>query len=119
MLREDVITSCSSNNQLRLGHYSLPEKDTPIFTETIKLNKDLSAYTINNGEYTLLMIPLEGWDDVEYVFTENLCPISHRCATINAVTKASENKKLKTLMLFSKKKMRKHEIMKIVKSKLN
>ena len=114
MLREDVINTTGTSSEIRLGHYSLPKKDNYVITQRIVAIKKQKAYIINNGEYELVMIPLAGWENVEFVNTTGLHPVSKEAKTINAVATAKKDLKLKTLLLFKKGTFSKKELKKYI-----
>lgn len=101
-LRTDSVTSCGTPTTLRLGHYALPEYDTPIQESVIELRCGLKAFILYNGRYSLALVPLKGWSKVEFVRTEGLHPETQFAKTINAVADVSAPAELKTLMLFKK-----------------
>ena len=69
--------------KMRLGHYALPEFETPITSSTKKAGK-YEATIIDNGKYQLAMIPVSGWSDLEVIETEGLHPESKTSSVINA-----------------------------------
>ncbi|WP_243347031.1 DUF2264 domain-containing protein [Parabacteroides sp. FAFU027] len=67
---------------MRLGHYALPELNTPIREESRKVNGH-QVRIINNGEYQLAMIPLKGWEKIQNVRVSGLHPVSDKSAVID------------------------------------
>ena len=105
ILRVDKITGCSHATTIRLGHYALPEKSQRITERIVKLKKHNVAYVINNGEYELAMIPVEGWDSLQFVRTTGLHPEANICEVIDAMATIPANsspKTFSTLQLFKK-----------------
>ncbi len=78
ILRVDKL-SAPLDLEMHLGHYALPEFDKPITTVRKK-----GATIIDNGEYQLAMIPVQGWDGTEVMHTDNLHPESAKSAVIDA-----------------------------------
>ncbi|MBQ2332828.1 MAG: DUF2264 domain-containing protein, partial [Prevotella sp.] len=115
MLREDVINTIGSSTDIRLGHYSLPKKDNFVITQRILSINKHKAYIINNGELELVFIPLEGWNNVEFVNTVGLHPVAKEAKTINASATAKNGLKLKTLLLFKKGTFTKKELKNYIK----
>jgi len=101
ILRVDKVIA-PQGTEIRLGHYSLPEINTAIAESTQKAG-DKTAYIINNGEYQLAMIPLQGWDKQQVIRPSGLHPVSNTCAVIMATDKLPGNEKLYiTLQLWKK-----------------
>lgn len=100
ILRIDRVQSPVETN-FSLGHYSLPKLDKDI-EKTVVNADEHKAYIINNGEYQLAMIPLEGWDNMQFTEASGLHPVSDECALIQAKDKASGTKVRATLQLWKK-----------------
>ena len=100
ILRVDKV-SFPITTELRYGHYSLPELDSPIVTKKQKAG-GYTAYCMDNGAYQTALINLQGWSEVECVQTEGLHPVSNRCSVINATATHSGNKVFITLQLWKK-----------------
>lgn len=115
MMRSDSVTGCATPTTLRLGHYALPERDTPIKEATISLKNGLKAYTIYNGRHSLALVPIKGWGKVEYVRTEGLHPETRLAETINATADVNGPTELKTLMLFKEGQFDRKSIEKAIK----
>lgn len=99
ILRVDKVTACSHTTTIRLGHYALPEKSQRITERIVKLKKHNAAYIINNGEYELAMIPVEGWDSLQFVRATGLHPEANTCEVIDAVATIPANSSSKTLSM--------------------
>jgi len=112
MLRDDAITGIAKATVVRLGHYSLPGACQE---RTVKLKNKHLAYAISNADYELVMIPLEGFDKVEFVRTTGLHPVASRCATINAEVSVNAPRRLRSLMLFTKGQFTKKRLNEILK----
>lgn len=100
ILRVDKV-SFPITTELRYGHYSLPELDSPIVTKKQKAG-GYTAYCMDNGAYQIALINLQGWSEVECVQTEGLHPVSNRCSVINATATHSGDKVFITLQLWKK-----------------
>lgn len=100
ILRVDKV-SFPITTELRYGHYSLPELDSPIVTKKQKAG-GYTAYCMDNGAYQTALINLQGWSEVEFVQTEGLHPVSNKCSVINAATTHSGDKVFITLQLWKK-----------------
>ena len=109
------MTGCGTPTTLRLGHYALPERETPIEKATISLRGGLKAYTIYNGRHSLALVPMKGWGKVEYVRTEGLHPETRFAETINATADVAGPTELKTLMLFKEGRFTAKDIEKAIK----
>ena len=100
ILRVDKV-SFPITTELRYGHYSLPELESPIVTKEQKAG-GYTAYCMDNGAYQTALINLQGWSAVEFVQTEGLYPVSNKCSVINAATPHSGDKVFITLQLWKK-----------------
>ena len=100
ILRVDKV-SFPITTELRYGHYSLPELESPIVTKEQKAG-GYTAYCMDNGVYQTGLINLQGWSEVEFVQTEGLHPVSNKCSVINAATTHSGDKVFITLQLWKK-----------------
>lgn len=101
ILRIDKVEPSTPTN-ISLGHYSLPELSSKITVNTVKLQKNRTAVTINNGEYSLAMISLNGWSNVAARQCEGLHPVSNKCSFISATDYVKGSKVYVTLMLWKK-----------------
>ncbi|MFM2292192.1 MAG: hypothetical protein RIS29_2005 [Bacteroidota bacterium] len=99
-LNEDMKTI-----QIRLGHYSLPQLSKAIHDASFRIGGH-DAKSIDNGEYTLTMIPVKGFEAMEFVHSTGLHPVKSASAVIDAkdqlVVKRKNTKFYITLMLWSK-----------------
>ena len=100
ILRVDKV-SFPITTELRYGHYSLPELESPIVTKEQKAG-GYTAYCMDNGAYQTALINLQGWSEVEFVQTEGLHPVSNKCSVINAATTHSGDNVFITLQLWKK-----------------
>ena len=100
ILRVDKV-SFPITTELRYGHYSLPELESPIVTKEQKAG-GYTAYCMDNGAYQTALINLQGWSEVEFVQTEGLHPVRNKCSVINAATTHSGDKDFITLLLWKK-----------------
>ena len=110
VLRVDKITTPVPTT-VRLGHYTLPELDgQPIEEE--KSSKVDGAVILNNGEYRLAMIPLQGWESTTVSYPEGLHPVSNKCGLIMSESQVENEKVFVTLTLWKKgsKKFSKKEL---------
>lgn len=100
ILRVDHIQT-NTPVEVRLGHYSLPQKETIISQDTIKAaNKNV--FVVSNGEYSLFMESLDGWENIEFVTGEGLHPESETCVVLNATDHLQKEKIYVTLQLWRK-----------------
>ena len=113
-LRADKVIASEKPTKVRLGHYALPKKTGNVATKTISLGDGHTAYIINNGEYELAMIGLEGWGDMEFVTTKGLHPESDECVVIDAEATVSKGDRLVCLQLMTKKSFTKSQLRKSV-----
>mgnify|MGYP001047296031 FL=1 len=100
VLRVDKVIS-PVETELTLGHYSLPELDTPIAKQQQKVDGK-PAYILDNGKYQLAMISLDGWRNIVFTDAEGLHPVSKKCSLMNAKDNVSGEKIYVTLQLWKK-----------------
>ncbi len=100
ILRVDKVIS-PLQTDFTLGHYSLPELDKPIKKSKQTIDGK-EAFIINNGNYQLAMISLEGWSRMSYTDAEGLHPVSNTCSTIQAKANLSGENIFITLQLWKK-----------------
>lgn len=99
-LRIDKVVSPSKTN-IVLGHYSLPELEQKIKKETIDI-QGRQAHILYNGVYQLAMISLQGWNNLNYVDTKGLHPVSENSSFIQGKDSFSGEKIFVTLELWKK-----------------
>lgn len=89
----------------RLGHYALPDLGQGIRKSSRKVNNH-EVHIIDNGEYQLAMVALQGWDKTETLDTRGLHPASEKSAVINVAHQVHEQSTrpvtYATLMLWKK-----------------
>lgn len=101
VLRVDKLITPTEMN-IRLGHYSLPEIKSPITDTTVKINHT-EGRIIDNGEYQLAMVPLQGWGGMEVAQPTGLHPVSDTCAVMMATDKIPVGERIYvTLQLWKK-----------------
>lgn len=100
ILRVDK-TQFPQETDVLLGHYSLPNLGKPIKETTVNVGNQ-TAYIINNGEYQLALVPIEGWSNAEICHTKGLHPVSDECAFIKATDRNKGDKVRVTLQLWKK-----------------
>lgn len=87
---------------IRLGHYSLAQKNDTIY-ESVQQVGGREAHILNNGEYQLAMISWQGWTGSEVARPEGLHPESDLCAVTMATDQLPVGEKLYiTLQLWKK-----------------
>jgi Uncharacterized protein conserved in bacteria (DUF2264) len=104
ILRVDKVVS-PVKIDLTLGHYSLPELGKPIEKKQQKVDGK-RAYILNNGEYQLAMISLDGWEATVFTDAKGLHPVSAGCSLINVKDQLSGERIYITLQLWKKGKKR-------------
>lgn len=110
VLRIDKIQTPTATD-IRFGHYSLPEISTSPIKESFP-KKDDKSRIISNGQYSLALIPLYGWDKTMTVYPEGLNPVSKKCGVIMAEKHVENEAIFVTLTLWKKgnKKFSKKEL---------
>ncbi len=99
VLRVDKV-SLPAKTKVRLGSYSLGGD---------KLSKGASAdasgrkaTTVTNGEYSLAVVPVSGWDATEAIFPYGLHPVSDKCAVVVSEAAPAGEQVFVTLHLWKK-----------------
>lgn len=101
VLRVDkVITPVETD--IRLGHYALPEIKNTIKDKTVKISHT-DGRIIDNGQYQLAMIPLQGWEGMEVAHSEGLHPVSNTCAVVMATDRIPVGERIYVTLLLWKK----------------
>jgi hypothetical protein len=101
ILRVDRITA-DSMTALRLGHYALPDLGKGI-RESRRTVKGKKVMIIDNGEYQLAMVAVEGWKKIGARTTEGVHPASKSSKVLNAEGMVGvEGKIFVTLMLWKR-----------------
>lgn len=95
-LRIDRV-SAPSPTRVRLGSYSLPELSRGLQAE----EKD-GAKIVTNGEYSLAVLPLAGWDSAQVASPRGVHPVSDRCGLVVTSADVSGCKILVSLQLWAK-----------------
>ena len=85
---------------VRLGHYTLPEIKGMTLEE--EKSKTKEATILNNGQYRLAVIPLQGWDKTIVEYPEGLHPVSRKCGLIMTESHVEKEQIFITLMLWKK-----------------
>lgn len=106
ILRVDKVTVPQQTN-IRLGHYSLPYSDRKVTVAFMKEEhgkRSEKGVIINNGYYSLALIPLEGWnrESVHSIHVSGLNPVSKVCELPYAEDIISGSKIYITLQLWKK-----------------
>lgn len=103
ILRIDRV-NVSTPTDITLGHYALAQSSDANLPVTIRKINKKEVKTISNGEYTLAMIPLAGWDNpVEVIYPNGLHPVSKVCALPSLRQHVEGSNILVTLQLWKKK----------------
>lgn len=103
ILRIDRV-NVSTPTDITLGHYALAQSSDANLPVTIRKINKKEVKTISNGEYTLAMIPLAGWDNpVEVIYPNGLHPVTKVCALPSLRQHVEGSNILVTLQLWKKK----------------
>lgn len=100
VLRIDRVV-VSSEKQIRLGHYALPEKSESIKEAIVQTIHGVGK-NLDNGELQLLAIPVLGWKDVITVHGKGIHPESEKSSVINLLSTAQDETIFVTILLFKK-----------------
>jgi hypothetical protein len=92
VVNPDSLKSESQNVEIRLGHYALSQKKQPIHDETFEIARK-TVKSVDNGEYMLAMIPLKGFENMEFVHSTGLNPVNNTSVVINAKDKLEVDRK--------------------------
>lgn len=101
ILRVDKITS-DTITSFKLGHYALPDIGAGI-KESKRLVNGSTVNIIDNGEYQLAMVILNGWKEMTIAATKGVNPVSEKSKVINASGMLEGKSKVyATLMLWKR-----------------
>lgn len=98
ILREDKIKT-NGERKVRMGYYALPR----INNEKVKVSKmipyrGLQGITLDNGQYQLVTILLEGWGDIEAVSCQGLHPEAEHSNVVDLTATINGEKTLRSLL---------------------
>ena len=100
VLRVDKVTVPAAMD-IRLGHYALPQAGQDFSEQNREVN-DWPVRIVENGQYSLAMLPLAGWQDMQTVYPKGLHPVSETCALTMATGRVEQESIYVTLMLWKK-----------------
>ncbi|OMP30165.1 DUF2264 domain-containing protein [Mangrovimonas sp. DI 80] len=100
ILRIDLNTT-SKPLEMHLGHYALPKLEQDIKYSRKRID-DHEVFIMDNGAYQLAMVILSGWDNLEFVETTGLHPVSRESCVLNAISQYTPKEDIvfATLMLW-------------------
>ena len=110
VLRIDRVT-VPTPTTVRLGHYTLPKLEGKALSQQTAKSCP-TATIISNGNHSLAMLPLYGWDKTTVSYPTGLHPVSDTCGLIQCEKQVSDQQVFVTLMLWKKgsKSFRKKEL---------
>lgn len=102
ILRVDRV-SVASPTDITLGHYSLAQQGSGLPAVEERTVGRRQVKTVGNGDYTLAMVPLYGWDQPsDVVFPKGLHPVASVCALPTLRQHVEGARILVTLQLWKK-----------------
>lgn len=101
MLRIDEVSTKGERN-VRMGFYALPKLNGAIKEKTVKLAGGRTAMIIDNGQYQVATVMLDGWDRMEFVHCEGLHPEAAQSTVVNLTAKLNGKRILRTLLLMKR-----------------
>ncbi len=101
VMRVDEV-NCSEPRTLRMGFYALPEYEKPITSRELTLSNGAKAMIIDNGQYQLATVMLEGWDGLERVDCTDLHPETKKSTVVDLTARISGKRTLRTLLVMGK-----------------
>lgn len=103
ILRVDRVTVVSPTD-IVLGHYALAQYSKENLPVNVRSVNKKEIKTISNGDYSLAMIPLSGWDNsVDVVYPQGLHPVTKVCALPVLRQHVEGSRIFVTLQLWKKK----------------
>ena len=100
VLRVDKVTVPDATD-IRLGHYALSQAGQA-FSEHNREVNGRPVRIVQNGQYSLAMLTLAGWQDMQTVYPTGLHPVSDTCALTLATGRVEQESIYVTLMLWKK-----------------
>lgn len=100
VLRIDRVT-VPTPTTVRLGHYTLPKLEGKALSQQTAKSCP-TATIISNGNHSLAMLPLYGWDKTTVSYPTGLHPVSDTCGLIQCEKQVSDQQVFVTLMLWKK-----------------
>lgn len=101
VLRIDKV-SVPSPTDIRLGSYSLPTTTVGLPSEERSLGRGRNVTILSNGEYSLAVVPLSGWDRTSVLTADGLHPVSKRCGLIVSDAHVSDSRIFVSLQLWKR-----------------
>ncbi len=102
ILRVDRVQTAKPTD-ITLGHYTLAYEGNDTLPVAVRTVAGRTATTVDNGRYTLAMIPVYGWDGTATVtFPKGLHPETNRCALPSLHQHIDGSRTLVTLQLWKK-----------------
>lgn len=101
MLRIDEVSAKGERN-VRMGFYALPKLNGAIKEKTVKLAGGRTAMIIDNGQYQVATVMLDGWDGMEFVHCEGLHPEAAQSTVVNLTAKVNGKRTFRTLLLMKR-----------------
>lgn len=99
ILRCDTIRT-SGERKVRMGFYALPVYDKQVHGNGLIIpGSKQKAMKIDNGRYQVITIPLEGWEDIEPVYSSSLHPETFKSTVVDLTATVNGERVLKSLML--------------------
>ena len=98
VVRSDTITSTGMRS-VRFGFYALPDIGKGITEREITLKENRKAFVIDNGEFQVITIMLEGWDKAEFVHCTDLHPQSMVSTVVDLTADIEGTRILRSIML--------------------
>ena len=99
-IRTDVIT-VDGTRKVRMGFYALPELNGPVKVSKTKVHGH-QAISIDNGEYKLTTVLLEGWDDIEAVSCHDIHPEADNSTVVDLTATVDGTRTLKAQLIMKK-----------------
>lgn len=101
IIREDVVEARQSRS-IRMGYYALPAKHGAVTEYNVVLRNGKRAIILDNGEWQVATIMIDGWDAMEVVRCTGLHPEAERSAVVNLMTTYQGTRTLRSMVVFAK-----------------
>ncbi len=100
-LRMDEV-DCQEERLVRMGFYALPDHGKGITEKVINLRDGRRAMVIDNGEYQVITVMLEGWDHMERVDCHGLHPETEHSCVVDLQARVKGRQQLRSLLLMKR-----------------
>ncbi len=102
LMRVDTVNANGASTELHMGFYALPDIGNGIKETVSTLRNGTKAITIDNGQWQVTTVMIEGWDNVSTISCTGLHPEAQKSSVVNLTTTITGQKILKSMLILNK-----------------